>query len=378
MIYEPGILDFLKGKKMIYFDNAATTKPCEEAVSAAVKCMGECYGNPSSLHKMGIESEKLICSAKKNILNRLNKEGEIYFTSGATESNNLAIFGTARALKRRGNRIVVTAIEHPSVAEPIKKLEEEGFEVISLKPCDYEDFEDALINAVDEKTILLCFMAVNNETGFIIDSKRVYSSVKKRFPSCVVHLDGVQGFCKTPLFGDIISLSAHKIHGIKGVGALYKAKGARLLPAVYGGGQQGGIRSGTEPVELIAAFEAAVKAYPENITKFSGLRHTLIHHLEQLEGIILNSKNSVDNIVNFSVNGVRSEIMLHFLEEKSIFVSSGSACSRGKVSPVLSALGVSDKNADSAVRVSFSLSNTEEEIKELSLALAEGIKRFRR
>ena len=363
---------------MIYFDNAATTKPCEEAVSAAVKCMSECYGNPSSLHKMGIGSEKVIDSAKKTMLSRLNKEGEIYFTSGATESNNLAIFGTARALKRRGNRIVTTAIEHPSVSEPMKKLEEEGFEVVYLKPCECENFEDALINAVDEKTILLCFMAVNNETGFIIDSKKVYNSVKKRFPSCVVHLDGVQGFCKVSLFGDTISLSAHKIHGIKGVGALYKAKGVRLLPNVYGGGQQGGIRSGTEPVDLIYAFEAAVKAYPQNITKFSELRHTLIQHLEQLEGIILNSKNSVDNIVNFSVQGVRSEIMLHFLEEKGIFVSSGSACSRGKVSPALSALGVSDKDADSAVRVSFSLSNTEEEIGQLAIALAEGIKRFRR
>ena len=363
---------------MIYFDNAATTKPCKEAVGAAVACMDRCYGNPSSLHKMGIESEKVIDSAKKTILSRLNKEGEIYFTSGATESNNLAILGTARALKRRGNRIVTTAIEHPSVSEPMKRLEEEGFEVVYLRPCEHDDFEDALIKAVTEKTILLSFMAVNNETGFIIDSKRVYNSVKKRFPSCVVHLDGVQGFCKVPLFGDTISLSAHKIYGIKGVGALYKAKGVRLLPNVYGGGQQGGIRSGTEPVDLICAFEAAVKAFPQNITKFSELRHTLIQHLEQLEGIILNSKNSVENIVNFSVQGVRSEIMLHFLEEKGIFVSSGSACSRGKVSPVLSALGVSDKNADSAVRVSFSLNNTGEEIDQLALALAEGIKRFRR
>lgn len=363
---------------MIYLDNAATTKPCDEAVKAAVKCMEECYGNPSSLHKMGIESEKVITSVKKIILNRLNKEGEIYFTSGATESNNLAVFGTTKVLKRRGNRIVTTAIEHPSVSEPMKKLAEEGFEVVSLKPCDYENFEDALINAVDEKTILLSFMAVNNETGFIIDSKKVYNAIKKRFPSCVVHLDGVQGFCKTPLFADLISLSAHKVHGVKGVGALYKAKAVRILPNVYGGGQQGGIRSGTEPVELVAAFGAAVKAYPENITKFSELRHTLLQHLEQSKGIILNSKNSVDNIVNFSVEGVRSEIMLHFLEEKGIYVSSGSACSKGKVSPVLSALGVSDRNADSAVRVSFSLSNTNEDIKELALALNEGIKRFRR
>lgn len=363
---------------MIYLDNAATTKPCDEAIRAAVKCMEECYGNPSSLHKMGIESEKVISSVKKTLLSRLKKAGEIYFTSGATESNNLAVFGAAGALKRRGNRIVTTAIEHPSVAEPMKKLMEEGFEVVSLKPRDYENFEDALINSVDDKTVLLSFMAVNNETGFIIDSKKVYNSVKKRFPSCIVHLDGVQGFCKTPLFADLISLSAHKIHGIKGVGALYKEKTVRLLPNVYGGGQQGGIRSGTEPVELIAAFGAAVNAYPENITKFSELRHTLLQHLEQLESIILNSKNSADNIVNFSVEGVKSEIMLHFLEEKGIYVSSGSACSKGKTSPVLSALGVSDKNADSAVRVSFSLSNTKEDIKEFALALNEGIKRFRR
>lgn len=363
---------------MIYLDNAATSKPCEGAVRAAVKCMEECFGNPSSLHKMGIKAEKVVSSAKKTILDRLNKEGEIYFTSGATESNNLAVFGTSKALRRRGNRIVTTAIEHPSIAEPMKKLAEEGFEVISLKPCDYDDFEQALINAVDENTILLSFMSVNNETGFVIDSKRVYNSVKKRFPNCVIHLDGVQGFCKTPLYGDTISLSAHKIHGIKGVGALYKAKNIRLLPIVHGGGQQGGIRSGTEPVALISAFGAAVEEYPKNITKFSELRHTLLYHLEQLSGIIINSKNSLDNIVNFSVEGVRSEIMLHFLEEKDIYVSSGSACSRGKVSPVLSALGVSDKNADSAVRVSFSLSNTDDDIKQLALALEEGIKRFRR
>lgn len=363
---------------MIYLDNAATSKPCEGAVRAAVKCMEECFGNPSSLHKMGIKAEKVVSSAKKTILDRLNKEGEIYFTSGATESNNLAVFGTSKALRRRGNRIVTTAIEHPSIAEPMKKLAEEGFEVISLKPCDYDDFEQALINAVDENTILLSFMSVNNETGFVIDSKRVYNSVKKRFPNCVIHLDGVQGFCKTPLYGDTISLSAHKIHGIKGVGALYKAKNIRLLPIVHGGGQQGGIRSGTEPVALISAFGAAVEEYPKNITKFSELRHTLLYHLEQLSGIIINSKNSLDNIVNFSVEGVRSEIMLHFLEEKDIYVSSGSACSRGKVSPVLSALGVSDKNADSAVRVSFSSSNTDEDIKQLALALEEGIKRFRR
>lgn len=363
---------------MIYLDNAATTKPCKEAVQAVNLCMEGCFGNPSSLHKMGIEAEKVLTEAKKTLLSRLNKEGEIYFTSGATESNNLAVFGTANALKRRGNRIVTTAIEHPSVSEPMKKLKEQGFEVVELKPCEHEDFEAAIIDAVDENTVLASFMAVNNETGFVIDTKRVYNGIKKKNNGCTVHVDGVQGFCKVPLFGDTVSLSAHKIHGLKGVGALYKSKNIRLLPVAYGGGQQGGMRSGTEPVELIAAMSAAVKAYPENITVFSLLRHRLIEILEQTDGIILNSTNSIDNIVNFSVSGVRSEIMLHFLEEKGIYVSSGSACSKGKVSPVLSALGVSDKNADSAIRVSFCRYNTEEEIEELGKALREGIKRFRR
>ncbi len=366
---------------MIYLDNAATTKPCKEAAAAALECAESCFGNPSSLHKMGIESEKIVTAAKKTILKRLGKEGELFFTSGATESNNLAIFGTVGAMKRRGNRIVTTSIEHPSVSEPMKRLSEQGFEVISLSPADYaspKEFEQGLIDAVDEKTVLLSFMAVNNETGYMTDSKFVYEAVKNRFPSCTVHVDGVQGFCKIPIFGDTISLSAHKIHGLKGVGALYKAKNIRLLPTVYGGGQQGGLRSGTEPVELIAAFEAAVKAYPQNFILFSELRHELLSLIEQLSGIIVNSKNSVDNIVNFSVKGIRSEIMLHFLEEKGIYVSSGSACSKGKVSPVLAALGVSRENADSALRISFSRDNTEKELYELVNALQEGIERFRR
>ena len=363
---------------MIYLDNAATTKPCAEAVKAAAECAELCFGNPSSLHKMGIEAEKVLLKTKNILLQRLGKEGEIYFTSGATESNNLAIFGTVNALKRRGNRIVTTAIEHPSVAEPMKRLREQGFEVVELKPCEHEDFEQAIVDAVDDKTILASCMAVNNETGFIIDSKKVYNGVKKNFPKCVVHVDGVQGFCKVPIFADLISLSAHKIHGLKGVGALYKAKDVRVLPTVYGGGQQGGLRSGTEPVELIAAFGAAVRAYPENFTHFSELKEHLTKLLAELSGVTFNSRNSVPNIVNFSVNGVRSEIMLHFLEERGIYVSSGSACSKGKVSPVLSALGFSAAEADSAVRVSFCRENTKEELDLLAEGISDGIKRFRR
>lgn len=363
---------------MIYLDNAATAKPCAEAVRAAAECAERCFGNPSSLHKMGIEAEKALLKTKNIILQKLGREGEIYFTSGATESNNLAVFGTANARKRRGNRIVTTAIEHPSVAEPMKKLREQGFEVVELKPCEHEDFEQAIIDAVDDRTILVSCMAVNNETGFVIDSKRVYNNIKKRLPHCVVHVDGVQGFCKVPIFADLISVSAHKIHGLKGVGALYKSKDVRLVPTVYGGGQQGGLRSGTEPVELIAAFGAAVTAYPENLDCFSELKEYLLQLLSGLSSVTVNSYNSVPNIVNFSVKGVRSEIMLHFLEERDIYVSSGSACSRGKVSTVLSALGVSAKEADSAIRVSFCRDNTKEEIDLLVEGISDGIKRFRR
>lgn len=364
---------------MIYLDNAATTKPCAKASEAIAKCSGDCFGNPSSLHHMGILAELKLASAKKTLLDRLGKDGEIYFTSGATESNNIAIFGAAEAMKRRGNRIITTAIEHPSAGEPMKRLSERGFEVICLAPKDHEDFERAIIDAVDEKTILASFMAVNNETGFIIDTKRVYEGIKRKNPSCTVHVDGVQGFCKIPLYGDTISISGHKIHCFKGIGALYKNKKTRLLPVMLGGGQQEGLRSGTEPVELASALEASVKAYPEKITLFSALNHRLREHLRRLDRIIINSpENGIDNILNFSVIGVRSEIMLHFLEEKEIYVSSGSACSKGKISQVPDAFGITAERADSAVRVSFCRYNTEKETDILAEALEAGIKRFRR
>ena len=363
---------------MIYLDNAATTKPCEEAIAAAVKNMRENFGNASSLHKLGIEAEKVITAAKKTFLAQLYAEGEVFFTSGATESNNTAILGAAHAYRRSGNRIVSAAIEHPGTARALDKLSEEGFEVIRLAPKDFDNFEKALSDAVDENTILLSFMAVNNETGFRTDSKKVYEAVKRRFPKCAVHVDGVQGFCKTPLFGDFISVSSHKIHGIKGLGALFCSKNVRFLPLLFGGGQQKNLRPGTEPVDLIAAFDAAIKAFPDSTEHFQALNTRLLQRLDELSGVNINSRNSIPSIVNFSVEGVRSEIMLHFLEEREIFVSSGSACSKGKISPVLSALGVSGKNADTAIRASFSRFNTNEDVDALTDALQDGITRFRR
>lgn len=370
---------------MIYLDNAATTKPCDEACEAVLGAMRGGFGNAGSLHGLGIASGQVIASAKKTVLAAIAgkgaqpAEGEVYFTSGATESNNTALFGTCEIYRHSGRRIVSTAMEHPSVARVLDKLEERGYEVVRVVPCEHEDFEQALADAVDENTVLLTCMAVNNETGFKVDVKRLYRLAKRKNPKTIVHIDAVQGFLKIPLDGDLITVSGHKIHAPKGIGALYVKKGVRTAPMLFGGGQQKGQRSGTEPVELIAGLEAAIKAYKGTEEHFSRLRQQLITGLSALSDIGVNSgENCVPNIVNFSVRGVRSEIMLHSLEEAGIYVSSGSACSRGKKSGVLAALGVSDKDADCAIRASMCAQTSPQDIEALCEGIKKGIERFRR
>lgn len=366
---------------MIYLDNSATTKPCPEAVKAVCENMQENFGNASSLHRMGIGAEKAIIAAKQAILERLSMQGEIYFTSGATESNNTVLFGVPKAYRHNGKKIISSTVEHPSVENPLKKLEEEGYEVVRVSPLGEKSFEERVIDAVDENTLMVSLMLVNNETGFITDLGKVYAGVKRKNPKTIVHCDGVQGFCKLPaksLKADFISLSAHKIHGPKGIGALFAAKGMRFTPLLYGGGQQKNLRSGTEAVDIIAGFGAAVKAYPDCTEKYAELNRRLTDMLLSLSGIRINSFGNAKNILNFSVSGVRSEIMLHFLEEREIYVSSGSACSKGKVSHVLSEFGVSDANADSALRVSFSPETTLDDITALVQGIKDGIERFRR
>ncbi len=378
-----------KGEVMIYLDNAATTKPCEECVSAVNKAMSESFGNASSLHRLGTSSMQIIARAKKTLLAAVTGrkspfDGSVLFTSGATESNNTALLGSLPRFSHTlssGNpaNIITTAIEHPSVAKTITRFEEDGYEVNRLAPKDYGDFVDALVNAVDENTALLSAMAVNNETGYKIDVPRLYREVKRKNPKTIVHIDAVQGFLKVPLDGDLISISGHKIHSTKGIGALFIRKGEHIFPLLSGGGQQNDLRSGTEPVELIAGLEAAVKAYKGDYEHFAKLKHFLLEELSKLPDIGINSDdNCVPNIVNFSVRGVRSEIMLHSLEEREIYVSSGSACSRGKKSGVLDALGVSDKDADCAVRVSFSSENTPKDILALCEGISKTIERVRR
>lgn len=369
----------------IYLDSAATTKPCEAAISACFYAMAENYGNPSSLHGLGIKAENAVTEARKAVAAGLVCDpGCITFTSGATESNNTVILGAAERYAKRRKKVVISAVEHPSVAQPVKYLEDHGFTVVRVKPgrngcIDADDF----INAVDENTFLASCMFVNNETGAVMPVRKIFSAVKKRYPECVTHCDAVQGFMKLPIRAadspvDFMTVSAHKIHGVKGVGALYSKKGVRIPPHVYGGGQEKGMRSGTESVPLIAAFGAAVRtvmptmqsAY-ENAEALSGY---LIKQLEGLGYVDINStaENRCPYIINFSVRGIRSEIMLHFLESREIYVSSGSACSKGAHSSVLEAMGLSADTADSAIRVSLCRTTSKGELDLLLRGISDG------
>lgn len=370
----------------IYLDNAATTRPCEPAVSAVFQNMVEDYGNPSSLHKFGLAAEQSITEARKAVAAALVCDPQcITFTSGATECNNTAIFGIAKNYGKRKKKIVVSAVEHPSVAEPIKYLEEkEGFEVVRIKPSRGGEIDpENFIAAVDENTCLASCMLVNNETGAIQPVRRIFSQIKRNFPECVTHCDAVQGFMKIPmksaeLFADVIVVSGHKVHAVKGVGAMYIRKGIRVAPLLLGGGQEKNLRSGTESVPLIAGFGAAIRALMPTI----GVAHEnaeqistyLLKKLSKLSYVTVNStaENNSPYITNFSVEGIRSEIMLHFLESRDIYVSSGSACSKGAHSSVLTAMGVPDKLADSAIRVSICRTTTMGEIDVLVTALQEG------
>ena len=250
----------------VYLDNAATTKPCEEAVAAAVTAMTQKYGNPSSLHRAGLEAQLLMDSARKTIADSIGADsGCIYFTSGATESNNLALRGISAAYGKRRGRIVISAVEHASIEETASALEEKGFEVARVSPrSDGRFYPEDFVNACDDKTCLLSIMRVNNENGYILPVPEVFKAVKKKFPDIITHCDCVQAFMKLKvgaksLGADIISLSGHKIHGVKGVGAVYIKKGVRVVPIMTGGKQEKTVRSGTESVPAIAAFGAAVK-----------------------------------------------------------------------------------------------------------------------
>lgn len=362
--------------KEIYLDNSATTMVCSQACKKAVELMTTKYGNPSSLHSKGFEAQQELEAARRAAADLLSAEtGEIYFTSGGTESNNTAVFGAAEALCRRGKKIVTTAFEHSSVIEAVQALEKKGFEAIYLAPDKKGRIStEALANAIDKDTVLVSIMAVNNETGAIQPIETVKKIIDRSGSPALFHVDAVQAFGKLPVKPqktgiDLLSASSHKIHGPKGAGILYIKKGVRIIPLHYGGEQEKKLRPGTESAPLICAMGEAIKALPDmkqELEFMKALSSRCREGLMKIENVHINSdEDCLPYIINFSVKGIRSETMLHYLASKGIYVSSGSACAKGKKSHVLQAMGLSPELTDSAVRVSFSRYNTAEDVDEL-------------
>lgn len=366
-----------------YLDNSATTRVYPQVAEKVLQLMTSKYGNPSSLHSKGMEAEEELAKARHIISKSLGVEdNEIYFTSGGTEANNLAVLGAAKALKRRGNKIVTTAVEHSSVYEAMKELHAQGFQICYIEPDSKGNFtEEQFREKIDEKTILVSLMAVNNEIGTILPFDKISKIIKDKRSPALLHCDCVQAYCKIPLTLkkagiDMGTISAHKIHGPKGAGALFVKQGVHILPQHFGGEQERKIRPGTEPLPLICGFGEAVKIIDmqKNNEIVKDLNSYARDRLRKISGIIINSPdNALDYIINISVNGIRSETMLHFFEEKEIYVSSGSACAKGKPSHVLQAMKMNRDLADSALRVSFSADNTREDIDALCNEIENGL-----
>ena len=356
----------------VYLDNSATTKPCPGARKRLLEAVDLLWGNPSSLHQKGLEAQLLLEGARAFIAKCLScRESELYFTSGGTESNNLAVFGAAKAMKHNGKRIVVSSVEHPSVSRAFDKLESDGFTVVRL-PVDrfgvvpVEEIE----NAVDESTVLVSMMAVNNELGSVEPVEALSRIVKEKHSPALIHVDAVQAFGKLPLnvkkLGiDLMSVSAHKIHGTKGAGALFVKDSVHLAPHIFGGGQEKNVRPGTEPLPAIAAFFGAAEELDikKSLPAVTALRDGFVKKLSALDGVVINSgADALPYIVNISLPGRPAEAVLNFLSSRGIYVSSGSACAKGHRSPTLTAAGLESERVNSSLRISLSRFTTADEL----------------
>ena len=385
-------------EKQIYLDNAATTKIRPEAMAEYVRVSENLWGNPSSLHSLGNDAEHVLTAAKQTILNTLGaKDAEIVFTASGTEANNIAIIGRALSKERykKGAKIITTLGEHASVYAPLDELKKLGFQVSALSTKGGKIDPEELSRELTADVVLVSVMMVNNETGAVYNLPAIARAMKAKCPEAILHVDATQGYMKIPftkagIGADLITISSHKIEGPKGVGALVidkevlKKRG--LSPIVHGGGQGLGLRSGTENVPGVAAFaEAARLAHSElkdRISKMNSLRDRLIKRIttdEVLSEISLTlPENHAPHILNLTLPSIKSETMLHYLSSEGIFVSSGSACSSngGHVSSALTAYGRSSEDADSSIRVSFSASNTEDDVDALCEALASGLEKL--
>ncbi|MFA9375333.1 MAG: cysteine desulfurase family protein [Lachnotalea sp.] len=361
-----------------YLDNSATTKCFEEVKDVVVNAFMKDFGNPSSMHSKGLEAEKYIKQAKETIATNLKVSAkEIYFTSGGTESNNLAIIGIAMANRRAGKHLITSVIEHPSVLNTMKYLEEQGFRITYI-PVDSNGIIklNKLEEAICEETILVSIMYVNNEIGSVMPVEEISRIIKNKNPNTLYHVDAIQAFGKYKMFPkkqniDLLSMSGHKINGPKGVGILYVNEKVKIRPTIFGGGQQKGIRSGTENVPGIGGIGVAVKKSYEDfnskIEKLYELKQYFIDEIDKIDGTIVNGKTDKDSaphIVSVSFEHVRSEVLLHALESKEIYVSAGSACASNKpaVSQTLKAIGVKKELLESTIRFSFSVETTREEL----------------
>ena len=368
---------------MHYLDNSATTRVSKTAADKAYEIMTEIYGNPSSLHLMGMNAEKELELARKRVSAALGATSEeLFFTSGGTEANNTALFGAAYAKRRSGKRIVISSVEHSSVLEAAARLEQEGFEVVRIAPqIDGRVFAEDVAEAVNDDTILVSVMLVNNETGAVMPVKDIFEAARDKNDKIICHTDAVQAFGKLDfspkkLGADLLSVSAHKVHAPKGCGALYIKRRVRIIPRQFGGEQEKKIRPGTEALPLIAAFGAACEEFDvegngERVAELNGYAR---QRLLEIGGVVINSpENALPYVLNISAGRVRSETMLHFLEERDVFVSSGSACAKGKPSHVLGAMGIDRDRADSVLRISFSKLNTKADVDALCEGIAEGL-----
>ena len=372
-----------------YLDNSATTQPCKEAVEKMNYALRTCWGNPSSLHSKGIAASELLEEARNNIAKKLSCESdEIFFTSGGTESNNIAVFGAANAQRRRGSRIITTSIEHSSVEESVKALENQGYDVVRLRVNERGVIDERqLYAATNPSVVLISMMYVNNEVGSIQPVEFAKRAVVHSGANALIHCDAVQAFGKVQLkpynMGvDLMTVSSHKIHGPKGAGALFVKKGTKLVQHSFGGLQENKIRPGTEPLPAIAGFGAAAAAIPdyrESLKYVTDLRNYMVAKLRTIEGVRINSpENALPYITNISVEGIPSEVMLNYLSGLGICVSSGSACSKGHKSRVLKAMNLSDDVINTALRISLSVFTNKEEIDYLIGGIASARKTMRR
>jgi cysteine desulfurase len=375
---------------MIYFDNSATTKPYQEVIDSYVKVSTQFFGNPSSLHKFGGQSETLLNQARNQLAQLLHiKPREVYFTSGGTESNNLAIKGTAMMYKNRGKHLITTAIEHPATKESMEQLKMAGFEITYLPVNSNGQIHiEDLKKAIRTDTILVSMIHVNNEVGAIQPIQEV-GALLKNYPKILFHVDHVQGITKVPLDFhrcgiDLCSISAHKFHGLKGNGILFIREGVRVSPLLTGGNQEWQVRSGTENVAGIVAMAKALRMSlaqkEKELAKLLHIKKFLIEELAKEQSIIIHTpyENSAPHIINFSVKGFKAEVFVHALEEKNIYVSTTSACSSKikSVSHTLLEMGVDEEIAKSAIRISLSFENSMDEAKEVITAIRQTIQKI--